>query len=150
MTREDLNNLSKKLIEKALAISQSKGREYAGNENDALGNFKRGAVNVGVNPETVLFIYLSKHIDSLNTFVKDLEGVKDLALVEGKLSEPIAGRIIDVINYCLLLNGLLEERRALRRDKGMEDFVRLGVNADGTSVPKLKARIRAVDCKRKE
>lgn len=91
-------------------IMKSKGREYAGND-DRLANFKRGAANVGVNPETVLFIYLSKHWDSISTFIKDLEKEKRFDAVSNGLSEPIQERLKDALNYILLLNGLLVERK---------------------------------------
>ena len=99
------------LIEDATKnIMKKKGREYAGNE-DRLANFKRGSANTGVNSETVLFIYMQKHFDSLTTFIKDLEKQKSYGAVAGALSEPIQERIKDMINYLLLLNGLLVERR---------------------------------------
>jgi len=91
-------------------IMVKKGREYAGDE-DRLANFKRGAANCGVKPETVLYVYLSKHIDSLSTFIRDLEKSDSLGSVEEKLSEPIAERIKDAINYLLLLHGLIQERK---------------------------------------
>ena len=90
-------------------IMKRKGREYAG-DLDRLANFKRGANNVGVNPETILYTYFSKHIDSLSTFIKDLEREKNLEVVTNRLSEPIQERIKDSINYLLLLNGLIVER----------------------------------------
>ena len=90
-------------------IMKTKGREYAGS-GDRLANFKRGSTNTGVNPETVLFIYMQKHFDSLTTFIKDLEKAKTLGVVADKLSEPIQERIKDMVNYLLLLNGLIVER----------------------------------------
>lgn len=111
MNNADFERECNALIDDATKnIMKSKGREYAGNE-DRLANFKRGAHNVGVNPETVLFIYLSKHWDSISTFIRDLEKEKSYGAVACKLSEPIQERLKDALNYILLLNGLLMERK---------------------------------------
>lgn len=89
-----------------------KGGEYAGSE-DRLANFKRGAALTGCTPLQVLFIYLSKHYDAVASFVK--------SSAEGQVresSEPIEGRLDDLINYCILAKGLVAEnsRTALRDD----------------------------------
>lgn len=113
MTHDEFEKLSQNLLDDARGnIMIKKGREYAGNE-DRLANFKRGSVNVGINPESVLYVYLAKHLDSLATFIRDLERVKNLKTVEEALTEPIAERIKDAINYLLLLHGLIEERRGV-------------------------------------
>lgn len=80
-----------------------KGGEYAGSE-DRLANFKRGAALTGCTPEQVLLVYLSKHYDSYCTYVK--------TKAEGNVrqsSEPITGRLDDLINYCLLAKALFVE-----------------------------------------
>ena len=87
-------------IQKLLAV---KGGEYAGTE-DRLANFKRGAARVGIHPLQVLWIYGAKHIDSIETFIRDT--------AEGTVrprSEPIAGRFDDLINYCILAKALVAE-----------------------------------------
>lgn len=81
-----------------------KGEEYAGTE-DRLSNFKRGAALTGATPEQVLFVYMSKHYDSLATYIR-----KTAAGQAPALSEPIEGRVDDLINYCLLLQALFAER----------------------------------------
>lgn len=81
-----------------------KGGEYAGSE-DRLGNFKRGANDTGCTPQQVLWVYLSKHLDSIKTFIRD-----DAANASRERSEPITGRIDDAINYLVLLKGLVVEK----------------------------------------
>jgi len=88
-------------IEKLLLV---KGGEYAGSE-DRLANFKRGQLRTGAHPYQVLWIYMSKHIDSVETFVKDTA-----AGIERERSEPIDGRLDDIINYCLLMKALVKEQ----------------------------------------
>jgi hypothetical protein len=92
-----------------------KGGEYAGSD-DRLANFKRGAMNSGVTPLQVLHIYLSKHYDAFSTFVKDT-AAGNLR----ELSEPIEGRLDDLINYCLLAKALIKEEREIAHAKGMLD-----------------------------
>jgi hypothetical protein len=80
-----------------------KGGEYAGT-GDRLANFHRGAQLTGCTSKQVLMIYLSKHYDSIATYVKtEAEGAVR------KSSEPIEGRIDDLINYCMLLKALIAE-----------------------------------------
>lgn len=89
-----------KSIENLLLV---KGGEYAGSE-DRLANFKRGQLRTGAHPYQVLWIYLSKHLDSVETFIKDTA-----AGIERTRSEPIDGRLDDIINYCLLMKALVKE-----------------------------------------
>lgn len=79
-----------------------KGGEYAGSA-DRLANFKRGAALVGVTPLQCLFIYLSKHYDAVATFVRD-----DASGEVRERSEPIDGRLDDIINYCILAKALIK------------------------------------------
>lgn len=81
-----------------------KGGEYAGSE-DRLANFKRGAALTGATPMQVLFIYLSKHYDSIATYIRD-----DATGTERRRSESIRGRVHDAINYLILLEGLIVEK----------------------------------------
>ena len=59
----------------------------------------------------MLCVYFSKHRDSINTFIRDMENGKSVKEIEENLSEPINGRIIDAINYLLLLNSMINDRR---------------------------------------
>jgi hypothetical protein len=82
-----------------------KGEEYAGS-TDRLANFKRGAAATGVDPLTVLYIYMSKHWDSVSTYVR-----KSQQRQEQNLSEPIEGRLHDLINYATLAIAILREQQ---------------------------------------
>jgi len=101
MTPERFNELlTKELLPQCYKILNTKGMAYSGGE-DKLGNFKRGEILSGVSPIIVWFIYFLKHFDALSSYIKE----------EYKDSEPINGRIIDMINYLFLLYALLEERK---------------------------------------
>ena len=105
MNRSDFDNLVKETINETAQLLISKGAEYAGNE-DRLANFKRGAAHIGVTPLQVALIYTSKHFDALSTYIRnDARGMEQI------LSEPIDGRIHDLINYCFLIKALIIEER---------------------------------------
>lgn len=95
VVEETMSNLTKLLV--------VKGGEYAGTE-DRLSNFKRGAALTGAHPLQVLFIYMSKHYDGIASFIRGEAAGRPLTL-----SEPIDGRIDDLINYGILLKALIRE-----------------------------------------
>lgn len=78
-----------------LKISETKGKEYA-NGTNRFQNFVSDAEKYGVGADVVLMIFMNKHLNSLNHHVRTAES----------FSEPIEGRINDVIMYALLLKGL--------------------------------------------
>jgi hypothetical protein len=98
MTRDDFLKFMAANQEKIVALNRTKGHDYAG-EEDALDNFKRHAAELGLAPEQIWAVYASKHWDAIMTFVRK----GDVA------SEPIEGRLLDVILYCHLLLGLIAE-----------------------------------------
>lgn len=103
MDRNQLTQLVDATVFELRSLLRNKGGEYA-SDQDVLANFKRGAALVGVKPLTCLFIYLSKHYDAIATFVRDKEEGKDRTR-----TEPIAGRLDDLINYCLLAKAIIAE-----------------------------------------
>lgn len=96
-----------KLVTETLASTREllvvKGGEYAGSD-DRLANFKRGAALTGCTSLQCLFIYMSKHYDAIATFVRD-----EAAGITRPRTEPIEGRLDDLINYCLLAKALIAE-----------------------------------------
>ena len=89
----------KTTLEELIHLTRTKGREYANND-DQLANFKRLGTQLGLRPEQVLYVYLAKHLDSIQSFLRH---------PEQDLSEPIEGRIDDAILYLILLKALLDE-----------------------------------------
>lgn len=92
--------INEDLLPKCMEIMKSKGEAYSGQE-DKLGNFKRCAKLSGNPIEKVWFVYFIKHFDALSSFIRG----------EYKDSEPIDGRIQDLINYLFLLYGILHENK---------------------------------------
>lgn len=86
-------------------LSQLKGGEYAG-DKDRLANFRRNAEALGLSMETVWAVYAAKHWDAIMQFVKDI--AKKTARVR---TEPIEGRVDDLIVYLLLFKAILLEDR---------------------------------------
>lgn len=103
MNSTQFNQLMEMTFSSLKEIVNTKGREYSGDQ-DRLRNFKEGGSRTGVDPRTVLWVYLDKHYASITQYIKDQqEGVVR------KLSEPIEGRIDDAILYLMLLKGLIKD-----------------------------------------
>lgn len=98
MKEKRFYKLTDKLILDCMEIMRSKGTAYSGLE-DKLGNFKRVAKTLALNPRQVWYVYFAKHLDALSAFLRG----------EYRDSEPIGGRIKDLINYLFLLHALLNE-----------------------------------------
>lgn len=107
MQQQQFETLVERIRKETTELLVVKGREYAG-DADRLANFKRGASLTGVDPLTVLFIYMSKHYDALATYIRDNQAGDSMPV----LSEPITGRIADLINYCVLAWALIEEKQS--------------------------------------
>ena len=106
MKIEDFNNLNKEMLKECFKTLDFKGHDYTGAaEEDALANFKLVAHTTGLTPLQVWSVYFHKHVDAIMTFIK-----------KGELkSETIDSRILDAINYLLLLNGLIKETENAKR-----------------------------------
>lgn len=81
------------LLAECITTLHAKGADYTIGSTDKLANFNRGADFFGTRPAQVLGIYLWKHVTAVFNFIKSDGQVE---------SEPIRGRIVDVINYMLL------------------------------------------------
>lgn len=99
MTFEQFNAFQESLLEEVKGMARTKGKEYA-NGVDRFGNFNRLAQRLGITREHVLYVYLAKHLDSIES-----------RIVTGRTfsTETTRGRIIDAITYLTLLAGMLEE-----------------------------------------
>jgi hypothetical protein len=85
-------------------LGERKGGEYAG-DGDRLANFRRNALALGVSMEMVWAVYAAKHWDAIQQFVKDTQAGKTRVR-----SEPIEGRVDDLLTYLLLFKAILKER----------------------------------------
>lgn len=129
MNQEQFDKVVTQTHESIERLLKVKGSEYAGSQ-DRLANFKRGANLTGCTPLQCLFVYMSKHYDAVSTYVR-----MDALRQDYVQSEPIEGRLDDLINYCILAKALIKEQRGPQQDIGMEEEVRYKIRANPTSKP---------------
>lgn len=123
MKAEDRAAFIEKFLEDhCRAVMRDKGTEYSRGEADVNSNFARGADVIGVDSIAVLYVYLSKHWDAIVHYIKTRES----------LSEPIAERIGDAVNYLLILAAMLDEQE---RGSELQARGRVEVTAFGDSEP---------------
>ena len=94
----------RRLIEECDRVLKSKGHDYTQGEpgtHARLKNFYEAAAFLGISPLQSLGNYWYKHVTAIFTFLKHGQ-------VE---SEPIEGRIVDTINYLLLLYKMIQYER---------------------------------------
>lgn len=104
MTPQRLSDLFNETFQAASALLGVKGGEYAPGA-DRLANFKLASLRLDLLPEQVLLVYLDKHLQAIQHWVAD-----QVAGTDRPRSEPITGRVLDAINYLILLTALIEER----------------------------------------
>lgn len=104
-------------------LTATKGEEYKGAEDNQFGNFERGALELGLTREQILMVYLSKHLDSIRTYIRDkAKGERR------QLSEPIIGRIDDAILYLILLRAMvIDDERTCKAIAEFDALVDSGV-----------------------
>lgn len=100
MTNKDFYQLMDDTFSKAKQIAESKGKDYTLESKDALANFKEGGKALEINPKVVAWVFMNKHYQAITNYVKT-NGQSE--------SEPIEERIKDMINYLILLLGLIHE-----------------------------------------
>lgn len=101
MTFEEFEILQKQMFADIEKIGAGKGREYASSD-DRLANFKRLALELDMSPEKVAYVYFKKHLDSIQTYLKNGKEFSE---------EGIRGRFLDAINYLTLIYGLIAESK---------------------------------------
>lgn len=88
----------------------AKNAEYA-EKDDKLSNFKQAAALKGETPESALWGMYCKHIISLKKIIEDIESIRLIPT-----QKMIAEKISDIINYALLFEALIQERRRLSEE----------------------------------
>ena len=101
MTDKDFYQMVDSFLVECIDTMKSKGQAYAGEGQDTFANFKRIADRYKIKPEFVLMVYLSKHLDAIDAYIRG----------EYHDPEPIHGRIKDAINYLLILFGMIKEEQ---------------------------------------
>ena len=99
MNKEILDNLMEYIFKEVKRTRNDGQNEYARDKGNVFANFERVASFTNVNREKVLLTYMTKHLDGL------------CAYADGHRSqrEDVRGRLTDIIVYCCLLWGMVEE-----------------------------------------
>lgn len=103
MTRDDLINLHNDTCADACSIMKAKNHDYTSGSNDPFANFKLSEV-LGIPAELGLLIRCLDKIKRINSFI--LKG--ELAVKD----EPVDDAIRDIINYMVLLKGMIIDRKS--------------------------------------
>lgn len=90
-------------VEEAIRVNETKGRDYTQGSRDTLANFYRVAELCNVSPMIVWSVYVTKHIEAIKSYIQGL----------GE-SEPIAGRLVDVLVYSALGYFIVEREQNTR------------------------------------
>ena len=98
MTQMEFNIFIGNKILECRNILVAKGHDYTDGK-DRLSNFKIVAKQCGITPIQVWYVFLTKHLLAIETFVR-----------EGEVySESMEGRFTDAINYLLLGEALMQD-----------------------------------------
>ena len=103
MSPEEFAEITRKRLIRCEFVLTPKGQEYS-RGGDRLHNFKKAAEIEKTTPEKALLGMAMKHIVSIMDMVEDLPALPT--------EEQQAEKFTDAINYLLLLEALIEERRA--------------------------------------
>lgn len=83
-------------------LIKEKGEDYTKGSLDILSYFKEASIESGIPPKKVLYVLMRKHWAAIGNYIK----------TDGKSqSEPIDGRIQDLINYLIFLRALNIENK---------------------------------------
>ena len=99
MNKSTFDNLFLQIIEKVKKTRDSGQKEYAHSEDNVFANFERVADSLDISREQALMVYLMKHMDGINAWIKGHRSQR----------EDVTGRIKDAIVYLCLLWGMTIE-----------------------------------------
>ena len=99
MHKEDMDVLMKHIVKEVFRTRNAGQSEYARDIEDVFANFERVASFVGESREKVLLTYMIKHIDGLCAYADGHNSQR----------EDVRGRLTDVIVYCILFWGMVED-----------------------------------------
>lgn len=106
MLVEERQGLAKELFKECLTTLEAKGMAYAGGK-DVLNNFKRNGEHLGLTKYQILSVYKNKHVDTINN------AIATNPISPQDETESLYGRIIDNINYLVILAAMLKEDNLL-------------------------------------
>jgi len=102
MKKSEFDKLFVGMIKEIKLTRDSGQKEYAHTEGNVFANFERVAEGLNISKEQALMVYLMKHMDGINAWIKGHKSQR----------EDVTGRIKDAIVYLCLLWGMAEEKQA--------------------------------------
>lgn len=108
MIRKDMKSLIEQIFKEVLRVRDAGQTEYARNQGNVFANFERVASFVGTTREKALLTYMIKHIDGLCSYADGHRSQR----------EDVRGRLTDIIVYCLLFWGMVEDNDNKGEDNG--------------------------------
>jgi|TARA_R100001594_G_scaffold139432_4_gene183830 hypothetical protein len=99
MDKLTFDKIFRGMIKEVKSTRDSGQKEYAHTEDNVFANFERVAEGLNISREQALMVYLMKHIDGINAWIKGHKSQR----------EDVSGRIKDSIVYLCLLWGMSEE-----------------------------------------
>ena len=100
MKKDKFDRLFIGMIKDVKSTRDSGQKEYAHTEDNVFANFERVAKGLDISREQALMVYLLKHVDGINAWIKGHESQR----------ENVTGRIKDAIVYLCLLWGMAKEQ----------------------------------------
>lgn len=121
-TYRELDNLFAETWKEICDLAKTKRKEYAAHD-DALNNFRRDAKDLDLTMEQIWRVFAGKHWGAINNYISG----------NRELSEPIDGRIHDLIVYLVLLKAIIHEtgRRSAEPVRNSPPPLSLAVGGDG-------------------
>jgi len=108
MTQEEFNKVVENQLKRTTDTLIKKQQEYNLSKKDRLEHFKHAGAMAGWKPEKALYGYMLKHLMSITDMINSEEKFPE-ALWDEKIG--------DIINYLLLLKGLLIDDNMFSDDK---------------------------------
>lgn len=106
MKKTEFDTLFHDIIKEVKKTRDEGQKEYAHTEENVFANFERVANSLDISKEQALMVYLMKHIDGINAWVKGHHSQR----------EDVTGRIKDAIVYLCLLWGMADDKIILHQD----------------------------------
>ena len=99
MNRNEMQSIMKRIINVVSETRDAGQVEYARNTDNVFANFERVASFTNTTREKALLTYMIKHIDGLCSYADGHRSQR----------EDVRGRLTDIIVYCLLFWGMVED-----------------------------------------
>tara|TARA_R100001530_G_scaffold131867_1_gene103802 strand:+ start:439 stop:756 length:318 start_codon:yes stop_codon:yes gene_type:complete len=101
MIKQEMNDLMFHIFEEVMRIRNAGQSEYARDIKNVFANFERVASFTRDSREKVLLTYMIKHVDGLCAYADGHQSQR----------EDVRGRLTDIIVYCILFWGMVEDNK---------------------------------------